>query len=85
MNATRNSSNNPSTVADGEHLLKIDAVLSKLAISRATLYKCIAAGHIPAPRKLGSASRWRASDIASVMAGTFRNPYQAAMPASVMQ
>jgi len=76
MNAANNFSNNPSTAADGEHLLKIDAVLSKLAISRATLYKCIAAGHIPAPRKLGSASRWRASDIARVMAGDFYNPHQ---------
>jgi len=76
MNATDNFSNNPSTTADDEHFLKIGTVLSKLAISRTTLYKCITAGHIPAPLKIGSASRWRASDIARVMAGTFGKPHQ---------
>jgi len=74
MNATNNSSNNFSSCADGDCLLKINAVLSRLAISRATLYKAIAAGHLPAALKIGSASRWRASDIARVVEGTFSNP-----------
>jgi len=76
MNATNNFLNNSAITDDGDYLLKIDAVLSRLAISRATLYKCIAAGHIPAALKIGSASRWRASDIARVMAGTWQKLHQ---------
>jgi len=72
MKATNNSSSNPEIASDDDHFMKIDAVLSKLAISRATLYKCIGAGQIPAPQKLRSTSRWRASDIARVMAGTWQ-------------
>lgn len=47
----------------GDYLLRIEHVLEILCISRATLYKCIQAGHFPAPIKIGAASRWRNSDI----------------------
>lgn len=46
-----------------DHLLKIEQVLKILAISRATFYKCINDGILPKPIKLGTASRWRNSDI----------------------
>jgi len=54
-----------------DHLLRTDEVLSALAICRASLYRAIKAGSVPAPLKIGAASRWRASDIARVMAGSY--------------
>lgn len=50
-----------------ERLLRIEEVLDRLAISRATLYKEIRKGRIPEPKKIGAASRWRNSDICKVI------------------
>ena len=54
---------------DLDRLMTAAEVMSTLRICRATLYSQIRKGGIPEPVKFGSASRWRASDIARIMAG----------------
>lgn len=51
-----------------DSLLRIPAVLARLSISRATLYRGIQAGHYPAPVQIGRrAVGWRASQIAALI------------------
>jgi len=47
----------------GDTLVSIDTVLSRLARSRASLYRDIKRGAFPAPVKCGGSSRWFLSDI----------------------
>lgn len=53
----------------GDYLLKIDTVLERLVISRATLYKGMSKDEIPQPIKVCGANRWRNSDIENFIAG----------------
>lgn len=53
----------------GDYLLKIDTVLERLVISRATLYKGMSKDEIPKPIKICGANRWRNSDIEKFIAG----------------
>jgi len=50
-------------------LLKINEVLTLLKISKATLYKMIAKGQFPAPKKIGKSSRWLEEDIENFVVG----------------
>jgi len=52
-----------------DRLLALPEVLATLAIGRSTLYQKIQLGELPAPVKIGYSSRWRASQIAQVIAG----------------
>lgn len=51
-----------------DELLRIDEVLDRVALSKATLYRLVTRGGFPAPIKLGRASAWRASDVAAWVA-----------------
>ena len=52
-------------------LLKTDDVLSRVQVSRATLYRLVERNEFPRPRNIGSgrAVRWFESDIDNWMAG----------------
>lgn len=67
------ASNNP---ALGETLLTASDVERRLRISHSTLYAYARRGLLPLPIKIGSASRWRASEIDAVMAGTYAGSHQ---------
>lgn len=59
-----NTNSTSSTAPDS--LLRIGSVLALLAISRATWYRGIQAGHYPPPVQIGRrAVGWRQSDIQS--------------------
>lgn len=44
-------------------LLRVEAVLVRVGVSRATLYRLVRDGRFPAPSKVGAASVWHASDV----------------------
>ena len=48
----------PETDMDSLRLLKVEDVLSLIPISRAKLYRLIADGAFPKPRKIGAAAFW---------------------------
>jgi len=48
-------------------LLTIKDLQDLLGRSRASIYRDIAAGHLPQPTKLGKSSRWKQQDILRVM------------------
>ena len=51
-----------------DSLLRIPAVLARLSISRATLYRGIASGLYPQPVQIGRrAVGWRASEISALI------------------
>jgi len=51
-----------------DRFLRAKEVCARLGISKSTLYKYIAEGRLPAPRKLGSrTSVWPSSQIDAVM------------------
>lgn len=53
--------------------LNVNEVSHLLGVSRRTVYRLLDAGQIPKPFKLGSATRWRRSDIELfVQAGSIR-------------
>lgn len=49
--------------ATTSRFMSISEVLPSVGVSRATLYRMIAAGQFPAPVKVGSASRWQEHEI----------------------
>jgi len=66
MDATQYAINTP------DQLMTAAQVMTRLNICRSTLYGWIREGALPPPLKFGKrASRWRASEIASVVAGTY--------------
>ena len=53
-----------------EKLLRMDAVLRRIACSRSTLYRELESGHFPKPLRLGIRGvAWRASDLDRWIAG----------------
>lgn len=51
-----------------DSLLRIGSVLARLAISRATFYRGIQAGHYPQPVQISTrAVGWRASEISALI------------------
>ena len=45
-------------------ILRLPAVLSRIGVSRSTVYRLIASGHFPAPRRLGPNSvGWWEADV----------------------
>lgn len=55
-----------------DRLLTIKEVQARLNLAESTIYDGMAAGRLPKPVKIGARARWRASDIAAVIAGTWR-------------
>lgn len=53
-------------------LLRIDDVVRRVALSRATVYRLAMRGEFPAPIKVGRASVWRASDVSAWVASIGR-------------
>ena len=51
-----------------ETLLTIEEVCRTLAISSATVFRYVKAGTLPAPTKIGSATRWKRSSTDAVIA-----------------
>jgi prophage regulatory protein len=47
-----------------DRLLRLGDVIQLTALSRATVYRQVAAGSFPAPVKIASASRWPESEVA---------------------
>lgn len=47
-----------------DRLLRLCDVVALTALSRATIYRQVAAGSFPAPVKIAGASRWPASEVA---------------------
>jgi prophage regulatory protein len=47
-----------------DRLLRLDDVVELTALSRATVYRQVAAGNFPAPVKIAGASRWSESEVA---------------------
>jgi predicted DNA-binding transcriptional regulator AlpA len=58
------NSGRPSVI--GDELLALPAVLAITSLSRSGVYRAVASGRFPPPRKIGpSRIAWRASDIAA--------------------
>jgi len=54
----------------GEKFLSLQQVMEKLGgLSRASVYRAIANGELPKPRKIGNRSMWSEIEIDQVMAG----------------
>ena len=63
------TTDHPSRITEPERLIRLQEILELTALSRATIYRMIAAGDFPEPTKFGSASRWHASVLAEFIAG----------------
>ena len=50
-----------------DRLLKVSDVQQVLQLSRSAVYAAIRAGSLPKPIKIGKASRWKVSQIATLM------------------
>jgi prophage regulatory protein len=52
-------------MSDPPSFLRLDAVLARCGISRSTLYRLVAEGRFPSPRKIGGTriSVWLSTDI----------------------
>jgi len=52
-------------MSDQSSFLRLDAVLARCGISRSTLYRLIAEGRFPAPRRINGTriSVWLSSDV----------------------
>jgi len=48
---------------NGEFLLSADEVAARLKVNRATIYRHVSAGRMPAPLKLGRRTLWRAAEL----------------------
>ena len=46
-----------------ETLLRLPEVTRRVGLGKSALYALIAAGDFPAPRKIGTASRWREAEV----------------------
>lgn len=44
-------------------LLRTDDLAARLGLGRATIYRQVAAGRLPAPIRIGRAVRWRRAEI----------------------
>ena len=62
------TTDHPSRITEPERLIRLQEILELTALSRATIYRMIAAGDFPEPTKFGSASRWHASVLAEFIA-----------------
>lgn len=61
----------PPVPALDDRIIRLDEVMHRAGIKRATIYKHIADGRFPAPRKIGSASGWKLSEINAWVSGTW--------------
>ena len=52
-----------------KQLLRLREVRVMVSLSPATIYRGVAAGSFPSPVKIGSASRWRLSDLLAWLDG----------------
>ena len=66
-------------ISNSDYLLRIEEVLEKIPVSRASWYRGIKRGDFPVPVKVGRSSFWRYSDIQDII---LRNPENQPMPAS---
>ena len=69
-----------SRITEPDRLIRLQQILELTALSRATIYRMIAAGDFPEPTKFGSASRWHASVLAEFIAA--RRPERSISKAS---
>lgn len=46
-------------------LIRVEEVVRRSSLSKATIYRLVMRGEFPAPVKVGRASLWRAADVAT--------------------
>ena len=43
--------------------LKVDAVAARYQVNKSTIWRWLAAGHFPKPKKIAGSTRWAVSDL----------------------
>ena len=64
----------------GDQLMRADQVARTLGISVRQVWKLTSRGILPTPVRIGSSTRWRASDVRRVITGETRIPQRRPQP-----